>query len=102
MSEVNDLINKEIEKKIDYLIQAEDQGLVSYDENGNVVNIQYLKDIKAYIEKLEEAVGELEILKKDRRMSKPWPNEEFIEYPQSDTESASKELLEWLVRNLNW
>lgn len=96
------MTNKEIEKKINYLIQAEDQDLVSWDENGKVINIQYLKDIKAYIEKLEEAVGELEILKKDRRISKPWPTEEFIKYPQSDTEAASEELLEYLVKKLNW
>lgn len=102
MSRVNDLTSKEIKKKIDYLIQAEDQGLVNWDENGNVINIQYLKDIKAYIKQLEEAVGMLEILKKDRRISKLWPSEEFIEYPQSDTESVSKDLLEWLERELGW
>jgi len=103
MSEVNDLINKEIEKKIDYLIQAEDQGLVSYDENGNVVNIQYLKDIKAYIEKLEKDSGMLEILKKDRRISKLWPSEEFIEYPSDGfTESVSESLLHDVVEKLGW
>ncbi len=94
--------SKEIEKKIDYLIQAEDQDLVNWDENGRVINIQYLKDIKAYIKQLEEDVGMLEILKKDRRISKPWPTEEFIEYPPSDTEAASKELLEYLVKKLGW
>lgn len=96
------MTNKEIEKKIDYLIQAEDQDLVSWDENGNVVNIQYLKDIKAYIKKLEEDAGMLEILKKDRRISKPWPTEEFIEYPTTDTEAVSKDLFEYLVRKLGW
>ena len=94
--------SKEIEKKIDYLIQAEDQDLVNWDNAGKVVNIQYLKDIKSYIEQLEEDVGMLEILKKDRRISKLWPSEEFVEYPTSDTESVSKELLEWLVKKLGW
>lgn len=102
MSRVNDLTNKEIEKKIDYLIQAEDQNLVGWDDDSNVINIQYLKDIKAYIKKLEEDVGMLEILKKDRRIPKLWPSEEFIEYPTSNTESVSKDLLEWLVIKLGW
>ena len=57
------MINKEVEKKINYLIQAEDQDLVSWDENGNVINTQYLKDIKAYIEKLEKDLEVLEILR---------------------------------------
>lgn len=55
--------SKEIKKKIDYLIQAEDQDLVNWDENGNIVNIQYLKDIKSYIEKLEKDAEVLEMLR---------------------------------------
>ena len=102
MSKANNLTSKEIEKKIDYLIQAEDQDLVSWDENGNVINTQYLKDIKAYIEKLEKDSGMLEILKKDRRISKLWPSEEFIEYPPSDTESISESLLNDVVEKLSW
>ena len=96
------MINKKIEKKIDYLIQAEDQDLVSWDENGNVINTQYLKDIKAYIETLEKDSAMLEVLKKDRRISKFWPSEEFIEYPPSDTKSASENLLHDVVEKLGW
>ena len=78
------------------LVRAKKKDLIKngYNERVSLVDILSSETINE-IGIIATDLGMLEILKKDRRISKPWPTEEFIKYPESDTESVSKGLLEW-------
>ena len=88
---------------VEELVRAKKKDLIKngYNERVSLVDILSGETIDE-IGIIAKDLGMLEILKKDRRISKPWPTEEFIEYPASDTESVSESLLHDVVEKLGW
>ena len=87
---------------VEKLVRAKKKDLIKngYNERVSLVDILSSETIDE-IGIIAKDLGMLEILKKDRRMSKLWPNEEFIEYP-TDTEPTPESLLNDIVEKLGW